>query len=111
MSNPRALSVLWPLSLLGLAACGGGNDPNQPLTVENSTGKAALLAATCSGCHSEVSTGIASLQGYSAKALQLSLSNYKSDTDGTTVMHRLARGYSDTHIEQISAYLGTEGDD
>lgn len=111
MPNPKVSSVLWPLSLFGLAACGGANGPDHPQTVEQSTGKAALLAATCSGCHSDVSTGIASLEGYSADALQLSLSNYKSDSTGTTVMHRLARGYSETDIELISLYLGAEDDE
>ena len=108
MPNPSVSSALWSLSLLGLAACGGTADPNQPQSVEQTTGKAALLAAACSGCHSDVSSGIVSLQGYSADALQLSLSTYKTDPNGTTVMHRLARGYSETDIEQISLYLGTE---
>ena len=111
MPNPKVSSVLWSLSLFGLAACGGPDGSNQSQSVEQSTGKAALLAATCSGCHSDVSTGIASLNGYSADALQLSLSNYKSDPDGTTVMHRLARGYSETDIELISLYLGAEGNE
>jgi len=31
---------------------------------------------------------------------------YKSDQSGTTVMHRIARGYTQTEIETISAYLG-----
>ncbi|MEL6415308.1 MAG: hypothetical protein AAFQ15_10270, partial [Pseudomonadota bacterium] len=104
-------SVLGSLSLLGLAACGGADAPDQSQTLDAQTGKAALLAAACSGCHSDVSDGIASLQGYSVEALQASLSNYKSDADGTTVMHRLARGYSETDIELISLYLGAEGDD
>lgn len=111
MPKLRALSVLGSLSLLGLAACGGADTPEQTQTMDAQTGEAALLAAACSGCHSDVSGGIASLQGYSADALQLSLSNYKSDADGTTVMHRLARGYSETDIELISLYLGLEGDD
>ena len=67
-----------------------------------------MLATACSGCHSSVSTGIASLQDYSVEALQLRLSNYKSDTEGTTVMHRLARGYSETDIALISQYLGAK---
>ena len=109
MPNPRVSSAFWSLSLLGLAACGGTADLNQSPSVDQTTGKAALLAAACSGCHSDVSSGIASLQGYSADALQASLSNYKSDPEGTTVMHRLARGYSEADIELISVYLGAEG--
>ena len=34
------------------------------------------------------------------------LSDYRNDAEGTTVMHRLMRGYSEADIEAISAYLG-----
>ncbi|KCZ94123.1 c-type cytochrome [Hyphomonas johnsonii] len=36
------------------------------------------------------------------------MATYKYDPDGTTVMHRLARGYSDEQIAMISDYLATE---
>ena len=108
MSNAIASSVLGSLSLLGLAACSGTEGSDLTPSIEQNTGKAALLASACSGCHSDVSAGIASLQNYSEEALQLSLSTYKSDADGTTVMHRLARGYSEADIELISQYLGAE---
>ena len=46
------------------------------------------------------------------KSLMASSALYRaqSETDGTTVMHRLMRGYSDEEIELISAYLGQSGD-
>lgn len=108
MPKRSLLSVLWPLSLIGLAACGGDNKVDQADLIEQSTGKAALLTATCSGCHSDTSGGINTLNGYSVGALKQSLLSYKSDTSGSTVMHRLARGYSDADIELISSYLGEE---
>lgn len=108
MPKRSLLSVLWPLSLIGLAACGGDNKVDQADLIEQSTGNAALLAATCSGCHSDTSSGINTLNGYSVGALRQSMLSYKSDTSGSTVMHRLARGYSDADIELISSYLGEE---
>ena len=73
-----------------------------------STDRAKQLALACSGCHSSEAGAIASLDGYSVDLMEQSLLAYKSDEDGTTVMHRLARGYSDTDIKLISAYLGQE---
>ena len=108
MPKPRRLNMLVPLSLMSLAAC----SPSGPQTITSSTpdrlSDAAQLAVTCSGCHSDVSGGIVSLTGYSEAALKIALQRYKTDPDGTTVMHRLARGYSDENIAAISAYLATQ---
>lgn len=68
------------------------------------------LSVACSGCHSERPGAIASLVSYDEANLQARLTQYKTETEGTTVMHRLARGYSDQDIALISAYLGQAGD-
>ncbi len=109
MPKPSLLSVLGSLCLLGLAACGGAESTDHTQKVSQSTGKAALLAAACSGCHSNVSGGIAFLEDHTADALRESLLFYKTDAEGTTVMHRLARGYTEADIDLISDYLGAEG--
>ena len=69
----------------------------------------AALALTCTGCHSAVGGGIVSLDGYTAEAILTPLENYKLEADGTTVMHRLVRGYSEDELEAVSAYLGKDG--
>ncbi|MEQ9316306.1 MAG: hypothetical protein RLN72_10680 [Henriciella sp.] len=69
----------------------------------------AALALACTGCHSAVGGGIVSLNGYTAEAILTPLKNYKLETNGTTVMHRLVRGYSDEELEAVSAYLGKSG--
>ena len=69
-------------------------------------GLAASLSLSCTGCHSDKTGAIVSLTPYSEMALRESLTRYKSETDGSTVMHRLARGYTDDEIASISAYLG-----
>ena len=104
-----------PLSALAVAACGGSSEPapaasDGPL-VERATERGAVLAQACSGCHSESGGAIASLTSYDAAQLRDTLLRYKSETDGTTVMHRLARGYTDDDIDLVSAYLEqVEGD-
>ena len=72
--------------------------------------RTALLAFACSGCHSAAgSDGIADLDDYSREALETALTAYKSDASGTTVMHRLMRGYEQADIAAISKYLAEGG--
>lgn len=69
-------------------------------------GRTDMLVMSCSGCHSEAGEAIADLSGYTQDRLMTALSDYRNDAEGTTVMHRLMRGYSEADIEAISAYLG-----
>jgi len=111
MFNPLLRSTLVPLSLLGLAACGQATtsaDQAAPDTKLDMLSQGSLLASTCSGCHSDQSGAIAPLDGYSETMLIEAMHRYKSETDGTTVMHRLARGYSDEDITEIGSYLGAD---
>lgn len=108
MPKPRRLNVLVPLSLMGLAACSPSDPQSITTTAPDRLSDAAQLAVTCSGCHSDQSGGIVSLTGYSEAALRTAFQRYKTEPDGTTVMHRLARGYSDENIAAISAYLATQ---
>ena len=111
MLNRGRTILFGSLSLLSLAACGSSNGPIQPSedsSVPALTDKGAMLALACTGCHSNQSDAIASLEGYTEATLIARLEQYKSETDGTTVMHRLARGYSDNEIALVSAALTTE---
>lgn len=102
------LAVAGSLSVLSLTACVPGVSNSSEETadqIEHSTDASARLTAACSGCHSAQSGAIASLVGYSEAQMQDRLRTYRDDPDGTSVMHRLARGYSDEEIAVISAYL------
>ena len=108
---PKHWLLAWigPLSLLSLAACSPGtSEPKEDnsLRVAASTDTGARLAVACAGCHSSKPGAIASLVGYSEDQLIERLNTYRIETDGTTVMHRLARGYSEEEIQLVSAYLG-----
>ncbi len=95
-----------------LSACGGETDPSiDTNVVSTALSEPASLALSCTGCHSDTPGAIVSLTAYSEDMLIDALERYRSEADGTTVMHRLARGYTDAEISAISAYLGqTEGD-
>ncbi|MCR9269721.1 MAG: hypothetical protein NXH72_07025 [Hyphomonadaceae bacterium] len=109
----RNLQILMgALSVISLAACGSASDRDtqQPaFSLSDATDSGAQLALACSGCHSAASGAIVSLNGYTREALETRLLQYKSEADGTTVMHRLARGYSDDDIAEVSAALAPLG--
>ena len=96
--------------MLAVAACGGsgtGTDDHAS-TLASVTDRASSLVLACTGCHSDTSGAIASLDDYDRDQLRDTLMQYKTDESGTTVMHRLARGYSDADIDLISAQLGLD---
>lgn len=108
MSRGGALAALAGFAL---AACNGGEAGSDRASAGPavSTHAAARLAAACSGCHAGPDAAIASLDGRSAGDIARPMRAYRSQTDGTTVMHRLARGYTEDEIEAISTYLAASG--
>ncbi|WP_084396840.1 c-type cytochrome [Henriciella aquimarina] len=70
----------------------------------------AALALSCSGCHATAGEAIPSLESQTQATLEEKLTAYRTETDGTTVMHRLMRGYSEADIAAISAYIAGEAD-
>ena len=72
------------------------------------TDRATALAMACSGCHAAQSDAVVSLDAYGADALRDTLRRYQAETDGTTIMHRLARGYSDEDVDLLATYFDSE---
>src|SRR5215475_12741140 len=61
-------------------------------------------AASCSGCHAEradVKTPVARLAGYDAGAMIAAMQAYRRGLKPSTVMDRIAKGFSDDEIEAI----------
>lgn len=74
------------------------------------TDRSISLAMACSGCHSAQSEAMVSLEGYGRSAMRDTLLRYRSETEGTTVMHRLARGYSEQDINLLADHFSGEDD-
>jgi cytochrome c553 len=85
--------------------------------VAQAQGKDALyarsLAATCANCHGTNGKapdgaqvpGLAGMQqGYIVAQMQA----FKAGTRPATVMHQLAKGYTDAQIEQLAAYFAAQ---
>ena len=104
MSNPLFLVAASCVSLFALAAC-GGSEPTQveatTTDIATITGDGVAITMACGGCHSPQSEAMVDLTDYGADPMRQALMRYRSETDGTTVMHRLARGYSDADVELL----------
>ncbi|OXR50509.1 hypothetical protein PuT2_01160 [Pusillimonas sp. T2] len=75
-----------------------------------STFDVTVLAAACANCHGTDGRspgGMPSLAGRPEAVLKAQLMAYKSDTPpaGTTVMNRLAKGYSDDELAALAKHF------
>jgi cytochrome c553 len=73
----------------------------------------AALAATCTNCHGTLGRAIdgaavPGLAGMPAAYLVEQLKTFKAGTRPATVMHQLAKGYSEAQIDQIAAYFAAQ---
>jgi cytochrome c553 len=71
------------------------------------------LAATCAACHgtdgaAAPGSSTTALAGMPADYLKAQMKAFKAGTRPATVMHQLAKGYSDAQIEQLAAYFSAQ---
>jgi len=69
------------------------------------------LAATCANCHG--TDGYARgdfkpLAGVSAGTITAAIADYRSGAQPATVMHQIAKGYTDEQIKLIAAYFAAQ---
>jgi cytochrome c553 len=81
----------------------------QPLAAQSAD--AAVLAGSCANCHGTDGRSpgviIPSIAGRPDAVLRDKLKAFKADTapPGTTIMHRLVKGYSDEQLDSLAAYF------
>jgi len=66
------------------------------------------MAATCANCHtvqSREAGGIPPIVANDGNTLLQQLKDFKSGARPATVMHQLARGFTDAQLEQLAAYF------
>ena len=70
------------------------------------------LVATCAACHGTNGAGAGNalpvLAGQPKNALVASMRAFKTGARPATIMHQIAKGYTDEQIEQIAAYLAQQ---
>lgn len=93
----RVLSVIATALAFSSAGAAQPNLPGQ------------RLAATCAACHGTdgMTAGdtLPRLAGQPREALKASLLAFKAGSRPATVMHQLAKGYSDEQIEALATYF------
>jgi cytochrome subunit of sulfide dehydrogenase len=97
----RIKLVLATILALPLAAVAQDTDPNLGRN----------LAASCAGCHNisgNAVTGMPGLAGQSKESLLKTLKEYKDGKRPATVMHQLAKGYTDGQLDLVAAYFAAQ---
>jgi len=70
-----------------------------------------LLAMSCAGCHGpngHSPSMIPSLYGRTAASIAESLRGYRADRTPSTVMGRIAKGYSDAEIDSVAQAIAAD---
>ncbi len=75
--------------------------------------RASSLAATCANCHGTAGrsvdgASVPGLAGLPAAYTVEQMKAFKSGARPATVMHQIAKGYSDVQIEQIAAWYAAQ---
>jgi cytochrome c553 len=69
------------------------------------------LAATCANCHGtngQARGDSKPLAGVSAEKIMAAIADYKSGAQPATIMHQIAKGYTDDQIKLIAAYFAAQ---
>ena len=72
---------------------------------------ARYLASNCANCHGtngKSAQGMPSLAGMSADALSASMKAFKDGTRSATIMHQIAKGYSDEQIAALASFFAQQ---
>ena len=98
---PKRASALIAATLALGAPCVLAQDD---LTARN-------LAATCAGCHGtngQARADMKPLAGMAADKTLAKLGAFKSGAERATVMHQIAKGYSDAQLALIAGYFAAQ---
>ena len=97
----------WMMLPLALALAGGAQAQTQEALYVRS------LAATCANCHGTNGNALAGasvlgLAGLGKDHIVTQMQAFKAGTRPATVMHQIAKGYSDAQIEQLASYFASQ---
>jgi cytochrome subunit of sulfide dehydrogenase len=108
LHTPRLLKALCLASWLigGQAFAQSAADATQQLHIRS-------LAATCANCHGTngkafEGSAVVSLAGLPKDYIVAQMKAFQTGARPATIMHQLAKGYSDQQIDQIAAYFAAQ---
>ena len=85
-----------------------------PLAAAQDATLGRTLAATCANCHGtdgHARGGSVSLAGMPAADLQNAFAEFKAGKRPATIMHQIAKGYTDEQVRLIAAYFAAQRKD
>ena len=69
------------------------------------------LAATCANCHGtngQARGDMKPLAGLSAEKIIAAIADYRSGAQPATIMHQIAKGYTDEQIRLVAGYFAAQ---
>ncbi len=91
-------------ALLGTVLCTGAAQAQDAAVVRG-------MAATCANCHGTDGRSLGtvpSLAGVDRVYMAQQMKDFKAGKRPATIMHQLAKGYTDDQIDQIAAYFAAQ---
>jgi cytochrome c553 len=101
------MRILNPLALAACSLLAAGALP----AVAQDAHLGRNLAATCANCHGtngQARGEMKPLAGMSAGKIVALLADYKSGAQPATIMHQIAKGYTDEQIKLVAAYFAAQ---
>jgi len=103
----NSMMLKWTMAAALMAAAAASQAQNQEALYLKS------LAATCAACHgtnggSAAGSSVPSLAGMPSAYMVEQMKAFKAGTRPATIMHQLAKGYSDAQIQQMATYFAAQ---
>lgn len=100
------MRIKYAILALGLAAGNTAATAADPNLGRN-------LAATCANCHGTdgralPGSGLDALAGVEKEKLLQKLSDFKSGVKPASIMHQIAKGYTDEQLDLITSYFAAQ---
>jgi cytochrome subunit of sulfide dehydrogenase len=98
---PHVIQSAVQATVAASGASPGGASPNQ----------AAYLAANCANCHGTVGNAVGGMPGLAGLKRDYIIAQMKAFKEGTrpaTIMHQLAKGYTDEQIAVMADYFSRQ---
>ncbi len=95
----------WTLAATLIAACAPAASLAQDANLARN------LAATCANCHGtygQARGDMKPLAGLSAEKIIAAVADFKSGAQPATIMHQIAKGYTDEQIRLVAGYFAAQ---